>query len=88
MREPTTPALACRASGRARSGDQGPGRQPAAPSGNPPMWTAPWPRSGQAAKRRKEFSYGRPYMQPPRLIQNLNGYSGAVGSSPLVPQKR
>lgn len=88
MREPTTPALACRASERARSGDQGSGRQPAGPSGNLPMWTAPWPRSGQVAKRRKEFSYGRPYMQPPRLMQNLNGYSGAVGSCLLALQKR
>jgi hypothetical protein len=52
---------------------------------NPPMYAAPtrwcssstsWPRWGQAAKKRKEFSYGPPYMQPFEVMPKPGGYSG------------
>jgi hypothetical protein len=33
--------------------------------------SASWPYWGQAAKKRKEFSYGSPYMQPFGVMQNL-----------------
>jgi hypothetical protein len=55
-------------------------------NGNLPMYAAPtrwcssstsWPHWGQAAKKRKEFSYGPPYMQPFEVMQNLAGIPGS-----------